>query len=156
MDDLVKLNRRIAVHWLGTLDPEQESYLSFASVCIGELIPSAQELKAQLAVETRRQHNSLSIATLNRHYLRFARLAAKDISAGKIEMLIRLGITLEQAELLANLTDDAIIRLAFGWEGPIVEFTRDAFMHGLALHNRAAKYHAIAFVATAVASSLRA
>jgi len=156
MDDLVKLNLRIAAHWLGTLDAEQESYLSFASVCCGELIPSAQELKVHLAVERQRQHNSLSIATLNRHYLRFARLAAKDISAGKMEMLIRLGITLEQAELLANLTDDAMNRLAFGRDGPIIQFAREAFMRGLALHHRAAKYHAIAFVATALARSLRA
>jgi hypothetical protein len=33
--------------------------------------------------------NSLSVAKLNRQYLRFARLAAKDVAAGRFEMPIR-------------------------------------------------------------------
>ncbi len=100
MDDLVQLNRSIAKHWLGSLSADQEEYLRYVSVCLAQLIPDAAELTGVLACARQEHLNSLSVAKLNRQYLRFARLAAKDVAAGKIEMLIRLGVTLEQAEIL--------------------------------------------------------
>ena len=146
MDDLVQLNRRIAKHWLGSLHAEQEEYLRYASVCLGQFAHSAAELTGVLACAKQEHVNSLSVAKLNRQYLRFARLAAKDVAAGKFEMLIRLGITLEQGEVLANLTNLALNRLAFGWNGPIIRFAASAFQRGVALHVRAARHHAAAFV----------
>ena len=147
MNDLIKLNRRIAVHWLGSLDADQEEYLRYVTVCLGQFTHGVAELTAVLAFARQAHFNSLSVAKLNRQYLRFARLAAKDVAAGKFDMLIRLGITLEQAEVLGSLTNLALTRLAFGWNGPIIEFFARAFQRGLALHVRAAKQHAAAFVA---------
>lgn len=153
MDDLIKLNRRIAAHWLGRLDADQEEYLSYASVCLGQFTHSNADLAEVLARSKQKHHNSLSVAKLNRQYLRFARLAAKDVAAGKLEMIIRLGVTLDQAEGLANLTNEAVNRLAFGWDnGPIIRFASQAFTRGAALHVRAAKHHATAFVATRFAT----
>ncbi len=152
MDDLVQLNRRIAKHWLGSIDAVQEDYLRYVSVCFGQFTHSAAEISGVLAYARQGQFNSLSEAKLNRQYLRFARLAAKDVAAGKFEMLIRLGITLEQAEVLGNLTNLALTRLAFGWNGPIIEFVAQAFQRGVALHIRAARHHATAFVAIRLAT----
>ena len=151
MDDLIRLNRSIAVHWLGVLDSDHEAYLSYAPVCLGQLLHSPAELAEVAGCTKLRQHNCLSVAQLNRQYLRFARLAAKDVAAGKLEMLIKLGITVDQAEVLGNLNDEALTRLAFGWDGPIMQFARQAFERGVALHVRAAKHHATAFVATRLA-----
>ena len=145
MDDLSELNRRIAEYWLGRLDARQEAYLRFVSVCLGELVPSAARLAQVLASATA---NPLPAARLNCRYLRFARLAAKEVAAGKPELLVKLGIDLEQAELLRHLTDDELDRLAFAWGGPIVQFAGETFQSGAALHERAAMYHAIAFIAT--------
>lgn len=152
MDDLIQLNRRIADHWLGDLDADHEAYLSYASVCLGHFAYGAAELAEFLACSKRKHQNSLPVARLNRQYLRFARLAAKDVAAGKLEMLVRLGITLEQAEALGNLTNKAVNRLAFGWDGPIVRFASHAFNRGVALHVDAAQHHATAFVATRLAA----
>ena len=152
MDDLIQLNRRIADHWLGNLDDDHEAYLSYASVCLGYFPYSASDLAEFLACPKHKHQNPLSVARLNRQYLRFARLAAKDIAAGKIEMLVRLGITLEQAEALSDLTNKAVNRLAFGWDGPIIQFASHAFNRGVALHVDAAKHHATAFVAAPLAA----
>ncbi len=146
MDDFEKLNRRIASHWLGSLDANQEAYLGYASTCVGLLPYSAGELAERLQGLRQKQRDSLRIAKLNRGYLRFARLAAKDAAAGKLDMLIRLGITLEQADLLRGLTDDDIDRLAFGWDGPIIRFANQAVGRGTVMHTQAGKHHAAALV----------
>jgi len=151
MDDLRELNCRIAEHWLGSLDPNQKAYLSYAPVCLGQLTHSAVALAQVLARSMQRDHDPLRVAKLNRQYLCFARLAAKDVAAGKLEMLIRLGLSLEQAELLGKLTDEELGRLALDWEGPIIGFASQAFAHGVALHVRAAQHHAAALVATHLA-----
>ena len=152
MDDLEKLNRRIAAHWLGNLDADQEAYLGYASMCVGQLTHTASEL-AELLNDLRQKHfHALHVAKLNRRYLRFARMAAKDAAAGKLDMLVRLGITLEQAELLRNLTDDDLDRLAFGWDRPIIRFASHAFVRGTTLHAQAGRHHATAFVATRLSS----
>ncbi len=70
-------------------------------------------------------------------------------------MLVKLGITLAQAEVLGNLTNKAVNRLAFGWNGPIICFTSDTFIRGTALHVHAAKQHATAFVATLLKTEKR-
>ena len=145
MDDLLKLNRKIAQHWLGRLEAAEEAYLCNVPVCLGHLTHSAGELAKFLASSA---DDTLSVARLNHRYLCFARLAAKEVAAGNPEILIKLGIDLEQAELLRNLKDEEIDRLAFGWSGPIVEFARQDFRRGAALHERAALYHAVALVAT--------
>jgi hypothetical protein len=145
VDDLQQLNRRIAEHWLGRLDSRQEHYLAHVVVCLGELVPSATELAELL---TLRRPNPLPVARLNRQYLRFARLAATEVAAGRPDLLVRLGLDLEQAALLRGLSDEDIDRVAFGWQGPIVRFAATPFTRGAALHERAAIQHAAAFVAT--------
>lgn len=149
MHDLIKLNRRIAAHWLGSLDADQDAYLSYAAVCVGRFTHSAAEITQVLARSKQTHHNPLPVAKLNRQYLRFARLAAKDAAAGSLEMLVRLGVNLDQSDVLSNLTNDALNRLAFGWdEGPIIVFDSRAFTRGAALHVRAAPHHATAYAAT--------
>jgi tryptophanyl-tRNA synthetase len=145
MSDLLELNRRIAEHWLGRLDAEQEAYLGHVAVCIGQLDHSAADF-AQIL--TYSNHNPLPVARLNRRYLRFARLAAKEVAAGRPEMLVALGIDLDQAALFRRLTDEEVDRLAFGWNAPIVQFADKLFRRGAALHERAARQHAAALVAT--------
>jgi len=147
MDDLQKLNQAIAAYWLGKLDADQEAYLAYVSTCVGVLIHSAGEFAERLKSLRQNQHHPLQIAKLNRRYLHFARLGAKDADVGKLDMLVRLGITLSQAQLLRDLTDEDIDRLAFGWDGPIVRFASQAFNRGTALHIQAGKHHATAFVA---------
>ena len=150
MDDLEKLNRTIAAHWLGNLDAEQEAYLGFTSMCVGQLPFTASEFAERLEDLRRRNVDSRNVAKLNRRYLRFARLAARDAVAGKLEAIVRLGITLELAELLCNLSDDDLDRLAYGWEGPIVKFASQAFGRGAGLHVQAGIHHATAFVAARI------
>jgi hypothetical protein len=105
MDDLAKLNRSIAKHWLGSLKPNQRDYLNYASVCIGHLTHSTADIVAFLARTKGQNSDPLRNAKLNRRYLSFVRLASKDAAGGKVEMLIKLGISWEQAKLFANLTD---------------------------------------------------
>lgn len=147
MHDLERLNRQIAAHWLGRLDAEQEAYLDYTSVCLGHLTHSATEMARLLDGLKREDLNSLLVANLNRRYLNFARLAATDAVAGKPDMLVRLGLTLDQAELLRSLTDEEIDRMAFGWGGPIVQFSIQAFRRGVALHTQVGRHHAAGFVA---------
>ena len=147
MDDLLQLNRRIAKHWLGSLNPDEEEYLHYVTICLGQFIHSVAEITEFLTYAKRKHVNPLCVAKLNRQYLRFARLAAKDVAAGKFEMLLGLGVTLEHAVMLSSLTDIAVNRLAFGWNGPIIRFAVPAFQRGVALHARAARHHATAFVA---------
>ena len=148
MDDLTKLNHSIAEHWLGHLSPDQEEYLRYMSVCIGHFDHSSAAISDFLARTKQGNYDPLRNAKLNRRYLSFARLASKDVAAGKVDMLIKLGITLEQAETLAKLTNGEVSRLAFVWDGPIIRFASQAFTRGASLHARAAKHHATAYVAT--------
>jgi hypothetical protein len=147
MDDLQELNRLIAAHWLGSLDADEEAYLSHTRVCIGQLTHSATELARLLDWLKQKGSSALAIGQLNRRYLDFARLAAKDAIAGRPDTLVRLGITLKHAQWLSKLTDDELDRLAFDWGRPLVEITRRAFQRGVGLHARARKEHAGAFVA---------
>jgi hypothetical protein len=121
-------------------------------VCFGELSHSATELARLLTCLKQEPLNSLLVPEINRRYLAFARLAATDALAGNLHMLLRLGITLEQAQLLQKLTGEDLDRLAFGWGGPIVRFAVQAFRRGVALHAQVGKQHAVASVATRVSA----
>lgn len=148
MNDLLQLNRSIAEHWLGKLDAGQEDYLGHMPVCLGRLPFSAAELSNAMSVAKRVRNDTLRVLKLNRRYLLFARLAAKDVAAGKLDRLIKLGITLEQAAFLSSLTNDEVALLALIWQGPIVQFSGQSFKRGAAMQVGAAKHHAIAFIAT--------
>ncbi len=137
------------MHWLGSLDANQEAYLNYLPVCLGEFAHSGSELAEFLARSKQTHHNPLPVAKLNRQYLRFARLAAKDVVAGKLEMLVRLGLNLDQIQLLSKLPNEAMNRLAFGWDdGAIIRFDSRAFTRGAALNGPAAQIHAIGFITT--------
>jgi len=148
MDDLLQLNRSIAEHWLGKLDGRQEEYLGYTPVCLGDLACSAAELAQTLEASKKTRADRLRILELNRRYLQFARLAAKDVAAGKLEMLIKLGINMAQAAVLGQLSDEDIALLALAWQGPIVQFASRSFRQGTAMHEGAAKQHARALLAT--------
>ena len=148
MDDLIDLNRTIAEHWLGTLEPHQEAYLGYVPICLGDLAPNAAELARVLAHPEHKHDNSPAVTRLNSEYLRLARVAARDALAGEVEMLIMLGIdNFEQARVLASLTNEKLDCLACSWGGPIISFNSQAFTRGAALDPRAARIHAIGFIA---------
>jgi hypothetical protein len=148
MDDLYRLNRQIAMHWLGRLGPAEETYLSQVTVCLGQLNHRAADVLQHLNELKARGANSLWIGKLNRRYLRFARRAAQESCGNRFDMLIRLGLTLEQAQLLRDMTDEDLERLAFGWGGPIIEFAADTFRRGANLLAYASALHASAMVST--------
>ncbi len=154
MDDLIELNRRIAAHWLGRLNANAEQYLLHICVCLGQFLPTSGDLAQALSPAKQTHYNSLPVAKLNRQYLRFARLGSKDVAAGRLEMLIILGITLEQASALARLTNSDITRLAFGWNGLIIDFAYESFKRGAALQTEAATHHATALCATDLATQV--
>lgn len=148
MDDLLELNRRIAEHWLGKLNAGQEAYLGFTEVCIAHLPHSAAELGRMLAEAKKAHDDKLRVLALNRRYLSLARLASKDVAAGKLEMLIKLGITMSQARLLSNLSNEEVALLALVWQGPIMHVRDRSFVKGSAMAPGAARQHAAAFMAT--------
>lgn len=147
IDDLRDMNRLIAKHWLGELDPDQENYLSFTSVCVGQFSHSAPELIQVLARLKEETWNRRTVGELNRRYLAFARLAARDASAEGLDMLLRLGLTLQQAVFLRDLPDADLDRLAFGSTGPMVRFVAQTFRRGVTLPVQVSKHHATAFIA---------
>ena len=143
--DLQQLNRFIASHWLGRLDAHQEAYLAHARVCIGRFAYSTAELTLLLD-HLKESASALHIGELNRRYLTFVRLAAKEANAGRPDLLIQLGITLTQASWLGSLSDEDLDRLAFGIGAPMVHFAQRIFQRGVALHARAGAQHAAALV----------
>jgi hypothetical protein len=146
MHDLIQLNRRIARYSLGELDASQEAYLCYASACVARLARDASAFTAFLSAPAPKHENTPAVAELNRAYLNFARFAAKDVADGKLEMLLRLAITLREADILAALTNDEVQRIALGWPGLVIRFQSAALTHGLALHAAAARHHATAFI----------
>jgi hypothetical protein len=118
IDDLQELNRLIARHWLGILSKEEEAYIEFAPVCVGHLSQSAVELTRLLTQLREERWTALSIGALNQRYLQFVRLAATDTSLESIDALVRLGITMRQAEFFRRLSDADLDRLAFGAQAP--------------------------------------
>jgi hypothetical protein len=155
MDDLTALNRSIAEHWLGRLDADQEAYLGHAAVCIGELLYDAAGLAEALQAARQGREQALRVPALNRRYLNFARLAARDAAAGNAQMLLSLGITLEQAQWLGQLCDEDIALLALMLKEPLVRFASVAFCRGAALQSVAATHHAAALLATRASSAPR-
>jgi len=146
IDDLRQLNRLIASHWLGHLDAEEEAYVNFASVCIGQLTHGATELSQLLSRLKQESWSPLTVGELNRRYLTFVRLAARDASVESLDMMVRIGITLRQAAFLRALSDEDLNRLAFGCAGPMMRFAAQTFRRGVRLHALVGQHHATAFV----------
>jgi hypothetical protein len=147
IDDLREINRLIARHWLGKLDPDQEDYIGFTPVCVGQCSHGAAELAQVLARLKEDAWSRHSVGELNRRYLTFARLAARDMSAEGLDMLLRLGLTLRQAAFLRALSDSDLDRLAFGSAGPMMRFAAQSFRRGVTLHVQVSQHHATALVA---------
>lgn len=146
-DDLHATNRRLAEHCLGRLSSEQDDYLRHASVCFAQL-PYSPKTLTRFIERLRRTHpHGPKIADLNRQYLRFARLAAKDALSNRPDVLIRLGVSIEQAIFLRDLSDDDIDHLVLGWKRLIVRFPVSAFRRGARLQQRVSRLHAESFVA---------
>ena len=146
MDDLLDLNRRIAEHWLGKLDAKQEAYLRYASTCVACLTHDASAFVSFLAGPRHKHGNALPIANLNRHYLEFATVAGQEVTDGKLEMLLRLAISMREAEILARLTSDELNRISDGWLGLVIQLRSAALSRGLALHAPAGRLHAASLV----------
>lgn len=146
IDDLQDLNRLIAIHSLGTLNDSQSTYLGHAAICVGRLVQSAQSLKAILSALRSKPHGGIPVVELNRRYLQFARLAAKEAAAKHSEALLALGIAWDDGEFFAALSDQDIEALAFGLGTPIVRLMKRQLQRAAALHEKAGMQHASAFV----------
>ena len=146
IDDLQQLNRLIARHWVGCLNADQEAYLCYTGVCIARLAHSTAELTLLLDFLKQEDRSALHVGELNRRYLLFVREACIEANAERPDLLIRLGITLEQASWLRKLSNDDIDRLAFGCGAPMVRFAARAFQRGVSLHAYVGKQHAAALV----------
>ena len=146
-DNLRAMNRLLAEHWLGALGSDQADYVEHASVCFAQLSVSAATLKRRLKRFQRLDRSGPQVVELNRAYLHFARLAAKDALSDRPDMLVRLAMTLDQARFLCELTDEDIELMALGWNQPIVRFPRQAFRRGAQLHRLAGRLHAASFAA---------
>jgi len=146
MDDLVELNLRIAQHNMGALDQAQRDYLQSSTSCLARLAPTAGEMQKFLQdfSQAVSRENPLDIVSLNREYLNLARLMAKDIIAGHTEKLVMMGLSWDQAELVASLTNQKISQLAIHWEGLIFTFATSVVVQGARLHPSAAFFHATA------------
>lgn len=151
MKDLIELNRRIAQHALGTaLSAEQEQYIEFLPVCVARFIPAPHDIKRVVFGVRPKQENSLPTMYVNRDYLNFARLVCKDANAGQYQSLVNLGLNLEVADTLGELSNDQITRLGLCWPGLVAEFDAQAFHRGTSLHSSAGKFHAAAFLSSGV------
>jgi tRNA U34 5-methylaminomethyl-2-thiouridine-forming methyltransferase MnmC len=155
MDDLTELNRCIAKHWLGHLDAGQEAYLGHTSVCLGQLLYDAADLAESLGRARQSGATALQVPALNRRYLEFARLATREVTASNPQMLVTLGITLEQAQWFGQLSDEDIALLALQFKEPIVRFASQAFCRGAALQAAAARHHAAALLSTRASIRMR-
>ncbi len=147
MDDLIELNMRMAQHQMGDLNEAHRAYLAYATSCLARMLPSASELKRIIVhpESSPIQENPLAIMSVNREYLNYARLVAKDIISGQTEKLVILGMDWEQVEVVAKLSNQQITRLALRWNGLIYKFAMEVVAQGARLHPAAARIHAAAF-----------
>lgn len=146
-NDLHAMNVRLVEHWIGTLNAEQAEYVEHANVCFAQLASSTAALQRRLKHFQRLNRSAPRVVELNRSYLRFARLAAKDALSGRPDMLVRLAMTFEQARFLCDLTDEDIELIALGWKRPIMRFPHLAFRRGARLQRLAGRLHAASFAA---------
>ncbi len=147
MDDLVELNLRMAQHQIGDLDDAHRAYVLFSTGCLAQLQPSAADLKRFIAQAdgAHTHENPIAVMSLNREYLNYARLVAKDIVSGQTEKLVTLGMNWEQVEIIAGLSNQTIKRIALHWKGLVYEFSTEIVACGARLHPAAARIHAAAF-----------
>jgi len=142
MDDLRMLNERILAH-LGVSGPVSEHILQYVTICLGKLKPGATELTGFIPGANK---NTLDVTSLNRTYLDFARLVARDIISGHYDGLLVLGVDMAQARALANLNSQQIINMALRWGGLI--FTpASVCKHAEELHYKSHPHFATAILA---------
>jgi hypothetical protein len=144
--DLQDLNRLIVIHSLGSLNDSQSTYLDHAAICVGRLVFTAQSLKVILSELRTKHRGGVPLVELNRRYLQFARLAAKEAAAKRSEPLLALGIAWDDGEFFAAMSDQDIEALAFGLGTPIVRLMKRQLQRAASLHEKAGMQHASAFV----------
>ncbi|MDK9702365.1 MAG: flagellar transcriptional regulator FlhC [Sulfuritalea sp.] len=142
MDDLIELNRMLARLAWGRLSDAEETYLRHLPVCLGRIAPRADELRKFLNADPSGAENPLGIIQGNRAYLEYARLAGKDILAGKHVRLVETGFDWEDVQFLAQVTNLQIRTIAAQWNGAIYRFIGDKLKAGSALAHSVGKMHA--------------
>ena len=146
MDDLQDLNRRIFRH-AGASNENLLQVVQFVSVCLGKLKPSAKNLLQALADEASDHDNNLDVIVMNKEYLRFARQVSRDIATGDFSALIVLHVNLEQAKVLASISNEQISRLARRWPGTLYEVSRALNRQMPPMHASAAHHYAATMLA---------
>lgn len=146
-EDLIDLNLNIVRYGVGrNLSTAEREYVQNLPFCLAKLKPTAEVLRSFVSAtaETRHPKNSLDVISINRDYLNFARLVAKDILAGSTEEMVMVNLTWDQAVLLSGLTNKKITHIAACWEGLVFSFQSTTIARGAELHPFAALYHAAA------------
>jgi len=144
--DLIELNNRIAAR-TGLCENFMALSSSLLSICVGRLCLSSAQLILLSATHSGRA-NAQDVICINRDYLQHARLVAQRIVSGVgYSGLLELGINMEQAHVLANLSNTQISQIAkysdqevFQRMAPVVHLTR--------LHSSARPRFAAALIAT--------
>ena len=144
--DLIELNNRIAAR-TGLCENFMDLSSGLLSICVGRLCLSSAQLILLSATHSGRA-NAQDVICINRDYLQHARLVAQRIVSGVgYSGLLELGINMEQAHVLANLSNTQISQIAkysdqevFQRMAPVVHLTR--------LHSSARPRFAAALIAT--------
>lgn len=149
MDDLLVLNNHIVTYLRGE-NVNLRSVLGVLPVCVAKLKPSATAMESALrTISTQVFENRAEVAGLNREYLAFARLIARDIRHGYFDGLIVLHIDMAQARVLAELTNQQINDLALRWRGPIFGASAAVTRKQLRMHPAAIAQYTVAVLAAA-------
>lgn len=117
--DLTELNRRIAKR-IGLQEDHLSVFAGFLSICVARLKLSAREI-ADLCDSTPGTANPTDVIYINRDYLNYARTVAQGVRAGNFAGLLVLGISLQQANLIAMLSNEQITRIAKYAPGDVFE-----------------------------------
>ena len=110
-DDLIELNKAIATR-AGITEEVAGSYAGFLSICLGRLALSTSDL-LMLSKGKSGEANPLDVIYANRDYLMFARMVAQSVvCAGQFAGLLILGMNIDQARIMARLSNAQISCLA--------------------------------------------
>ncbi len=109
--DLDELNRRIAKR-IGLAEDLIGTCTGYLSICVGRLNTDVGALK-RLAESQTGTVNALDVIYINRDYLNYARIVAQNVVRGaNFSGLLVLGMNMQQARVIADLSNAQITRIA--------------------------------------------
>lgn len=118
--DLIELNNRIAAR-NGFYENFIDTASSFLSICLGRLSLSSSQLISLASTNTGRA-NPLDVININREYLQHARLVSiRIVNGSEYSGLLQLGLNIDQANVLSNLTNKQINQISKYSDGEVFQ-----------------------------------